>query len=288
MQPMHLDRAPWTTPARDRAMRVAVPAPLPSFGARSAVAKDNIYWFGTRGLIFTSPCVLTADTERQPAVLLLTASGRPVDVSAQGRRFRNRSFAIAPLTRRDLEAIDVGLVSVNIQPHHPCYAAFCRIASPGVRSLPRGAFARFDADLVRAYEGRIASRAAEVLFENLVATATELLEVSAHRDERFELLQALLYDRPDCSLEEVARLLGVSYTAASHLFARAVGIPLRTYQHWIKCMRATAHFGGEKTLTEIAQLAGFSDSAHLSRAWQRRYGLSPSYLRNDRHVRIHD
>lgn len=273
----------WTSQDRGRAVRG-----IPSFGARAAVAKDNIYWFGTRGLIFTSPWVLTASTERQPAVLLLTASGRPVEVSARGTASRHRAFAVAPLTRRGLHAVDVGLVSVNIQPHHPCYPAFCRIAPPGVRPLPREAFAKFDADLVRTYEGRISNRAAEVLFEDLVAAATELLAVTRQRDERFEILLALLRDHPDCSLEEVARLLGVSYTAASHLFGRAVGIPLRTYQHWIKCMRATDYFSGEKTLTEIAQLAGFSDSAHLSRAWQRRYGLTPSYLRDNRHVRVYD
>jgi AraC family transcriptional regulator, arabinose operon regulatory protein len=261
---------------------------VPSFGARAAVAKDNIYWFGTRGLIFTSPWVITSSTERQPAVLLLTASGRAVEVTARGKASRHRAFAIAPLTQRGLDAVDVGLVSVNIQPHHPCYPAFCKIGPPGVRSLPREAFMRFDADLVRAYEGRISNRAAEILFENLVTAATEQLAVPAYRDERLELLHVLLRDHPDCSLDEVARRLGVTYTAASHLFARAVGIPLRTYQHWAKCMRATDHFGGGKTLTEIAQLAGFSDSAHLSRAWQRRYGLTPSYLRDSRHVRIYD
>jgi AraC-like DNA-binding protein len=53
-------------------------------------------------------------------------------------------------------------------------------------------------------------------------------------------------------------------------------------------MRATQFFNGQATLTEIAQLAGFSDSAHLSRAWQRRYGLPPSYLRDRSHVRIFD
>ena len=40
----------WTSQDRDRAVRS-----IPSFGARAAVARDNIYWFGTRGLIFTSP-----------------------------------------------------------------------------------------------------------------------------------------------------------------------------------------------------------------------------------------
>jgi AraC-like DNA-binding protein len=262
------------------------PAPVPSFGARSAIAKDNIYFFGTRGLIFTSPWVVTLNTERQPAVILLSASGRPIELAVGGRASRHRAFAIAPLTRRDLCAVDIGLISVNVQPHHPCFGAFCRISEPGARALPRSAFARFDAELVRAYEGRLLPRDAEALFENVIETAVVALEAAPGHDERAAFLHALLRQKPDCSLDEIARALNVSYTNASHLFARAVGLPLRTYQHWIKCMRASQLFPGGATLTEIAQVAGFADSAHLSRAWQRRYGLTPSYLRNRAHVRI--
>jgi AraC family transcriptional regulator, arabinose operon regulatory protein len=276
-----------TWQARDRVPR-AEPRAVPAFGVRSAVAKDNIYWFGTRGLIFTSPWVVTASTERQPAVILLSASGRPVELMVRGNTSRHRAFAIAPLTRRGLRAIDVGLISVNVQPYHPSYGAFCQIADPGVRALSRAAFARLDAMLVRAYEGRLSLRDAERLFEAVVETAVEQIGGVGSRDERTETLHALLREKPECSLGELARVLNVSYTGASHLFARSVGLPLRTYQHWIKCMRATQHFRGDATLTQIAQLAGFTDSAHLSRAWQRRYGLPPSYVRDGAHVRIID
>ena len=166
------------------------------------------------------------------------------------------------------------------------FGAFCRIARPGARALSRSAFARFDAELVRAYERWLGWREAESLFEALIETAVTQLAQGEHRDERTALLHALLRQNPDCSLDEVARALNVSCTGASHLFARSVGLPLRTYQHWIKCMRATQWFGGDATLTEIAQRAGFADSAHLSRAWQRRYGFPPSYVRDPSHVRV--
>ena len=259
---------------------------LPAFGARSTIERDHLYWFGTRGLIFTSPWVVTADTERQTAVILLSASGRPLELTVAGRAARHRAFAIAPLTRRGLRAVDVGLISVNVQPHHPSFAALSRIGRPGARPLSRAAFARFDIDLVRAYQGRLSHREAEVLFEDLVEATLEQLADGGARDERAEFLHALLRENPDCSLGEIARRLNVSYTAASHLFARRVGLPLRTYQHWIKCMRATQHFRAAIPLTEIAQLAGFTDSAHLSRTWQRRFGMPPSYLRDDRHVHV--
>src|SRR5512145_2286527 len=135
MHATDLRGAAWTEPERDAPIGA-----LPAFGARSAVAKDHLYWFGTRGLIFTSAWVLTASTERQTAVILLSASGRPIELSVGGRTRRHRAFAIAPLTRRGLRAIDVGLISVNVQPHHPAFPALSRIGRPGASPLPRAAF----------------------------------------------------------------------------------------------------------------------------------------------------
>jgi AraC family transcriptional regulator, arabinose operon regulatory protein len=259
---------------------------LPAFGARSALAKDHVYWFGSRGLIFTSPWVVTASTERETAVILLSASGRPMELEVGSCRAWHRAFAVAPLTRRGLRAIDLGLISVNVEPHHPAFPALSRIGRPGVRPLARAAFAPFDGDLVRAYEGRLSYREAEALFEGVIETALAELPGSSGRGERVERIHAMLRESPGCSLGELARQLNVTYTAASHLFARNVGLPLRTYQHWMKCVVANQHFRSEIPLTDVAQLAGFTDSAHLSRSWQRRFGMPPSYLRDERHVQI--
>ena len=50
---------------------------LPAYGGLSAVTKDNHYWFGSSGFLFTSPWVATPDTMRHAAVILLTAGGAP-------------------------------------------------------------------------------------------------------------------------------------------------------------------------------------------------------------------
>lgn len=257
---------------------------LPAFGALSAIAKDNVYWFGERGLIFTSPWVVTPRTERQTAVVLLTARRDPVELSVGGRVLRDVAFAIAPQTRRGLQAVDAGLVSINVEPHHPSYAAFRRAGQ--ARRLPRSAFAAFDRALERVYEGELPHAEAEELFEAVVEVAVRELDGEIRRNERALQLHALLRENPDCSLGDIARELNVSYTGASHAFARSVGLPLRSYQHWMKCMRASSLLGRDVKLTEIARVAGFADSSHLSRSWQRQYGLPPSYIRDDAHVRI--
>ena len=51
--------------------------------------------------------------------------------------------------------------------------------------------------------------------------------------------------------------------------------------------RAGRQFASGRSFTGIAHAAGFSDSAHLSHTWQRRYGLSPSEVRSDKYIQAH-
>ncbi|HKP33242.1 MAG TPA: hypothetical protein VJT70_00500, partial [Sphingomicrobium sp.] len=117
--------------------------------------KDNLYWFGPRGFIFTSPWVVTQNTVRHAAVVLLTASGEPVEVAAGSRVIRRAALAVAPLTPRGLRAMDVGLISVHVFPPHPCFRSFQGISASGVLPLDRTRLAQFNPALVRAYEGRL-------------------------------------------------------------------------------------------------------------------------------------
>ena len=255
-------------------------------GARSAEARDNVYWFGSRGCIFTSPSFQTGDTTRQAAVLILTASRRAVEVVAPGSVVRHDALGIAPMCTRQLHALEAGLVSVNVHVHHPSFAAFCAIAAPGVVRLDRAAFARFDGQLVRASEGRLTPAEAAGLFEGLVEAATRQLPAPEPRDSRTAFLRELVRRSPSCSLEEISRQLDLSYTAASHLFTRAIGVPLRSYQLWIKAVRAASRMEVGARLTDIAHEVGFVDSAHLSRTWRRTYGFSPSYITDGARVRL--
>jgi len=258
---------------------------LPAYGGLSAVTKDNHYWFGSRGFLFTSPWVVTRDTVRHAAVVLLTASGEPIEVKAGGRAVSAGAAAIAPLTRRGLRAIDAGLVSLHVFPPHPCFSAFHGIPRPGVLALERARFAQFDAAIVRAYEGRLTLGDARQLFDAIVAEAVRQLPWGG-REYRGDRLHELLRENPACSLPELAHELGLSYTGASHYFSRVVGLPLRSYQLWLKYLTAAELRLRGGTLTEIAHASGFVDSSHLCRSWQASYGLSPSYARDPSRVRI--
>ena len=65
-----------------------------------------------------------------------------------------------------------------------------------------------------------------------------------------------------------------------------MGVPLRSYQLWIKAIRAAARMDKGARLTDIAHEVGFADSAHLSRTWRRTYGFAPSYITDGARVRL--
>jgi len=252
----------------------------------TAGVKDHVFWFGSRGCIFTSPRFVNGNTTRPAAVLLLSASGEPLEVSARGRVVRGDAVCVPPMCTRRLHAMNTGLVSVNIHAQHPGFRAFRGAASAGVLQFERSAFARYNEQLIDACYGRLHHDDAIDLFEGLVETAAEQLPPPERCDPRSTMLRELMRQSPDCTLEEMADKLHVAYTTASHVFARVMGVPLRSYQLWIKAIRAAARMAVGAQLTHIAHEVGFADSAHLSHTWRTIYGFAPSRITDGTKVRV--
>lgn len=84
---------------------------------------------------------------------------------------------------------------------------------------------------------------------------------------------------PSSSLAGAAAVAHLSPTRLTHRFTAEVGMPFRRYALWVRLRRAVeAVASGEANLTDAAVAAGFSDGAHLSRAFRRNFGLAPSAL----------
>ncbi|MDP1557123.1 MAG: AraC family transcriptional regulator [Hyphomonas sp.] len=79
-------------------------------------------------------------------------------------------------------------------------------------------------------------------------------------------------------IDQAARGVGLSPSRASHLFVEETGLPFRTYVLWLRLVCAVEARLAGRTLTEAAQEAGFSDSAHLSRTFKRMFGLPAAAL----------
>lgn len=68
------------------------------------------------------------------------------------------------------------------------------------------------------------------------------------------------------------------------LFARDVGVPMRTYRLWQRLMHAVVSLR-ELDATRAAHAAGFADLAHFSRTCRRMLGYSPTDMREGLAVR---
>ena len=80
------------------------------------------------------------------------------------------------------------------------------------------------------------------------------------------------------SLQNLARIAGLSRSRFMHVFTESVGVPLRSYILWLRLQRACGECVGGASITEAAHSAGFADAAHMTRTFRRMLGTTPSEL----------
>jgi AraC-like DNA-binding protein len=80
------------------------------------------------------------------------------------------------------------------------------------------------------------------------------------------------------TLAALAKAVCLSSSRLAHRFREATGVPLRRYVLWCRLRAAAEAAMRGSNLTEAAHLAGFADSAHLSRTFRAMFGVTPSLL----------
>lgn len=84
-------------------------------------------------------------------------------------------------------------------------------------------------------------------------------------------------------LGDVVGHSGLSASRFRHLFSAQVGMSLKSYLLWSKLQRAIQSLATDPSLTHAAHIAGFADSAHLSRTFRRTFGLTADDLNRNAH-----
>lgn len=79
-------------------------------------------------------------------------------------------------------------------------------------------------------------------------------------------------------LASVAGSACLSPSRARHLFASETGLSFKAFVLWQRLERAVLCYAAGHSLTEAAHLAGFADSAHLSRTFRKTFGIPASQL----------
>jgi AraC-like DNA-binding protein len=247
---------------------------------------ENLYYPSTLGHISAARYVASSVMQLPfYGIISLSADGNPITLTTGGRTFESGALAFCG---RDLEFTAAGtqFVAIIINPLHENFRAFTRLKAPFVMPLDRKMFAPFDALLRKAVDGTLTHEQSVELFDGVQTIVRPALPVASKVDARAQELVKQLWANPRCSVDDLARRLGLSYHRTSHFFAETVGVSIRTYLLWQKLYKASSFLLAGASLTEAAHAAGFVDSAHYSSAFQKAYGRAPSELFRSRRVAI--
>lgn len=99
-------------------------------------------------------------------------------------------------------------------------------------------------------------------------------------DQRFSAALEWISNHMDqpIKLADVAKAANTSQSWLSHRFREQKGVSLRRYVLWCRLRIALECALKGATLTQAANMAGFSDSAHFTRTFRENYGVNPSFL----------
>jgi len=232
-------------------------------------------------------CTLGKLTACCHASIVLSPNTASFDLSSGGFRRSFGAVAIRPLTPSKIHTVDAPLVTLRLEPTHEYFRAFRALSRPGVLAIDRSRFSSLDVELRAAMRGDLPLETVAPLIDRILAIVAPQLPENPPQDDRMLKVCESIRSHPDISLEEIAAEIGVSYDRASHLFTRAVGLPFRSYRLWYKLRQSGQLLKAGETLTMAAHVAGFADSAHLCRTYQKLFGYPPSYYFDRRLVKIH-
>lgn len=169
----------------------------------------------------------------------------------------HRVIASGPMAFVYLDALDDDVRRIDLARPELTARRVVRALAPGTDEAPDDAASRLDA--LREALG-VAPRA-----PSSAAVARVLRALDEWPD-----------DFP--TLAPAAALAGLSPSRFRHAFRDATGVPFRRYRLWRRMAAVARALGAGSDLTAAAAEAGFSSPSHLSAAFRRMFGLSPSAL----------
>lgn len=104
----------------------------------------------------------------------------------------------------------------------------------------------------------------------------------SNAERRISLIRDFLNDQPeaDVSLEELAKLAGVTAYHLVRQFQKQYGLPPHAYQIQSRIQLAQKLIQQGHSISDSAQMSGFHDQSHLHRHFKRTLGVTPGRYRN--------
>ena len=248
--------------------------------ARLRFWKDRFIW--------TSAMHRGGRTSR-PSVAILAGAPGGLRVGHAGGLVQGQVIAVNAAVERTIEA-DRGFYSLNLDPIHP----LCRLlreqlfADQGVLDLTTGLSPslqhRLDAEVLQGEDCAASWQLSEDLLQALFPTLADPPPLDARVLKAARWIREELPQR-SC-LPQLSALCALSESRLSHLFRQEMGVPIKSYVLAMKMRQAAQWFGQNRSLTEIAHMMGFSDSPHLTKAFQAYFSVPPSLLTDRRLVEV--
>jgi AraC family transcriptional regulator of arabinose operon len=247
------------------------------------MATHNFLHLWDDRFLYITPAIQSGLTARSSATLLASVSGHPFTLEAvDGTRVRCTAALVAPHVSRRLDVDGCGLLSLNLDPASIAYRMLAkRMGGHGIQPIDARRFGPLRDDFEPAQRGALPDDRLQRLSAKLVEAITEYPEVAVPIDPRIDrVLQSIRAHAGQIALRELAALACLSPDRLTHLFAEQVGVSVKRYALWTKVRRTVQQFTGQRSLTDVALVSGFTDAAHMSRTFQRYFGLAPSFLAN--------
>lgn len=215
-------------------------------------------------------------TVRHSVTVMCAIGDKPLAISCDGAMVEGQVLLIQPMVRKKVHAIGVPLVLIDLEPTHPQYRRLISHNAPDVQALDATACTGF-LDMARAFEaGTLRGRALDVRARQAIDTIAAQFPARPPLTALVHKLMLMLDEDPGAELDQLVEQLGVSSHHTSRLFCQELGLPLRRYALSVKIRAASSFMGSGLPLTQVAQAAGFVDSAHFAKVWLQCYGASPS------------
>jgi AraC-like DNA-binding protein len=136
------------------------------------------------------------------------------------------------------------------------------------------------ADMSTIYQSQLAAADSSHLVNSILyVDEPDMLEPKPI-DKRIRRAMEIMREDPaqSHSLESLAEQVHLSATRFTHLFKDETGVPIRRYRQWLRFRQAIQQITTGETMTVAAMQAGFTDSAHFSRAFRSMFGMKPSVV----------
>lgn len=235
---------------------------------------------------YITPAIQSGLTARSSATLLASVSGRPFTlVALDGSVLRCTAALVAPHVPRQLDADGCGLLSLNIDPASAAFRDLsATLGDQAILPIDAACFGplrdQFEGALYGQLSGEQLRDLSTGMVQSICGNRAQRVLLDPRVGRVLHRLHVASGQGSSIPLRELAALACLSPDRMTHLFREQTGMSIKRYLLWAKIRRTVQLIATGGSLTEIALSGGFTDAAHMSRTFQRYFGLPPSFLAN--------